>query len=195
MLLFLVTFVVALLIAHLVYRLDADEAKLFGRFIAGGNLAINIVLVIIIAAMAHAAVDARRTRVAAIAGFAQRRRRWLRRSPPPASSRPPATGGSSRGSARGRCSSRIRRSGKHQLRLGGKTFRSATCSISCQSRGRAGSTSTPRWPARHHTDLCRSSGGHAEARRLLCRRRGVDAEQPEDDRHAATADGRAIHAD
>jgi hypothetical protein len=66
-LLFLVTFVVALLIAHLVYRLDEDEAKLFGRFIAGGNLAVNIVLVFILVVIGQNAVNARRSRAAVAA--------------------------------------------------------------------------------------------------------------------------------
>jgi hypothetical protein len=66
-LLFLVTFVVALLIAHIVYRLDEDEAKLFGRFIAGGNLAINVVLVFILVVIGQNAANARRARAAAVA--------------------------------------------------------------------------------------------------------------------------------
>lgn len=58
--LFLATLVVAALIAQLVYGLHGDEANFFSRFMAGGNLAINVLLVIVLAVVAHNAATARR---------------------------------------------------------------------------------------------------------------------------------------
>lgn len=58
--LFFATLVVAALIAQLVYGLHGDEANFFSRFMAGGNLAINVLLVIVLAVVAHNAATARR---------------------------------------------------------------------------------------------------------------------------------------
>lgn len=58
--LFLATLVVAALIAQLVYGLHGDEANFFSRFMAGGNLCINVVLVIVLTVVAHNAATARR---------------------------------------------------------------------------------------------------------------------------------------
>jgi hypothetical protein len=52
-LLFAVTFFAAVLISHLVFRLEGDEAGLFSKFMAGGNLAINIMLMIVLMVIAR----------------------------------------------------------------------------------------------------------------------------------------------
>jgi hypothetical protein len=68
LLLFLVTFVVAAVVAQLLYGLHDEEANLFSRFIAGGNLVMNILLVVVLALVAHAmAAAARQARAAASA--------------------------------------------------------------------------------------------------------------------------------
>ena len=69
--LFLSTLVVVALIAQLVYGLNGDEANLFSRFIAGGNLAINALLLIVLVVIAHNMTTAARRAQVAAASAAQ----------------------------------------------------------------------------------------------------------------------------
>lgn len=58
--LFLVTLVAAALISRFVYGLRGDEAKLFSRFVAGGNLVINVLVFFVLYALAVSAAQSAR---------------------------------------------------------------------------------------------------------------------------------------
>lgn len=68
--LFLVTLVAAAVISQFVYGLHGDEANLFSRFVAGGNLAINVLLILVLWMIARsAATAARQARASSTASF------------------------------------------------------------------------------------------------------------------------------
>jgi hypothetical protein len=56
--LFLVTLVAAAIVAQLLYGLHGDEANLFSRFIAGGNLVMNVLLLVGLVVVVHALANA-----------------------------------------------------------------------------------------------------------------------------------------
>lgn len=59
-----VTFVVALIVSYGAFGLRDDEAGFFSKFMAGGNLTMNVVLLIVVASMASSVAQQARTNAA-----------------------------------------------------------------------------------------------------------------------------------
>ena len=58
LIMFLATLVVAALIVQFLFGLHGDEANLFSRFVAGGNLGLNVLLIITLIIIGHAVRNA-----------------------------------------------------------------------------------------------------------------------------------------